>query len=52
MGESIPTHTIVIIHYIYQQNKYSHHIFKHVDITLPSSNNALPCYENELVSNT
>jgi hypothetical protein len=32
--------------------QYSHHIFKHVDIALPSSKNTLPCYENELIGNT
>jgi hypothetical protein len=48
----IPTHSIVIIHYVHQQNKYSHHIFKHVDIALPSFKNALPCCENELNGNT
>jgi hypothetical protein len=32
--------------------QYSHHIFKHVDITLPSSKNAPPCCENELIGNT
>jgi hypothetical protein len=48
----IPTHSIVIIHCIHQQNKYSHHIFKRVDIALPSSKNAFPCYENELNGNT
>ncbi len=51
MGESIPTHSIVIIHYIQQQNKYSHHIFKHFDITLHASQNAFPYCENELISN-
>ncbi len=48
----IPTHSIMIIHYIHQQNKYSHHTFKHVDIALPLSKNAFPCYENEIISNT
>ncbi len=52
MGECIPTHSIVIIHWIHQQNKYSHHILKCVDIALPSSKNTLPCYENELIGNT
>jgi len=44
--------SIVIIHYVQQQNKYSHHIFKCVDLTLPSSRNTLRCCENELISNT
>jgi hypothetical protein len=48
----IPTHSIMIIHYIHQQNKYFHHIFKRVDIALPSSKNTFPCYENELFGNT
>jgi len=48
----IPTHSIIIIHYVHQQNKYSHHIFKHVDIASPLSKNAFPCYENEIISNT
>jgi hypothetical protein len=48
----IPTHSIVIIHYVHQHYKYSHHIFKCVDIALPSSKNAFPCYENELIDNT
>jgi len=47
----IPTHSIVIIHCINQQIKYSHHILKCVDIALPSSKNALPCYENEFIRN-
>jgi hypothetical protein len=49
---AIPTHSIVIIHYVHQQNKYFPHIFKRVDIALPSLKNALPCCENELISNT
>jgi hypothetical protein len=52
MGESIATHSIVIIHYIHQQNKYSHHIFKRVDISLPSSKNAFFYCENELIIDT
>jgi len=48
----IPTHSIVTIHYVHQQNKYFHYIFKCVDITLPSFKNPFPCYENELISNT
>jgi hypothetical protein len=48
----IPTQSIVIIHYVHQQNKYSHHILKCVDIALPSSTNTLPCYENELIGNS
>jgi hypothetical protein len=48
----ILTHSIVIIHCVHQQNKYSHHIFKHVDVALPSSKNTLPYCENELNSNT
>ncbi len=48
----IPTNSIVIIHHVQQQNKYFHHIFKCVDITLPLSKNALPCFENELNGNT
>jgi hypothetical protein len=52
MSECIPTHSIVIIHWIHQQNKYSHHILKCVDIALPSSKNALSCCENELIVNT
>ncbi len=52
MGECIPTHSIVIIHSIHQQNKYSHHILKCVDIALPSSKNTLPCFENEFIGNT
>ncbi len=30
----------------------SHHIFKHVDIALPSSKDSFPCCENELIGNT
>ncbi len=48
----ILTHSIVIIHCIHQQNKYFHHILKHVDIALPSSRKAFPCYENEFIGNT
>jgi hypothetical protein len=48
----IPTHSIVTIHYVHQQNKYFHYIFKCVDITLPSFKNPFPCCENELISNT
>ncbi len=48
----IPTHSIMIIHYVHQQNKNFHHIFKHVDIALPLSKNTFPCYENEIISNT
>ncbi len=33
----IPRHSIVIILCVHHQNKYSHHIFKRVDIALPSS---------------
>ncbi len=47
----IPTHSIVIIHYVHQQNKYFHHILKCVDIALPSSKNAFPCCENEFIGN-
>jgi hypothetical protein len=47
-----PTHLIVIIHCAHQQNKYSHHILKCVDIVLPPSKNALPCCENEFIGNT
>ncbi len=47
----IPIHSIVIIHCMHQQNKFSHHILKCVDIALPSSKNALPCYENEFIGN-
>ncbi len=32
--------------------QYFHHIFKHVDIALPSSKNTPPCCENELIGNT
>ncbi len=46
----IPTHSIVIIHDIHQQNKYFHHIFKRVDIALLLSKNTFPCYE--IISNT
>ncbi len=48
----LPTHSIVIIHCVHQQNKYFHHILKCVDIALPSSKNALPCCENEFFGNT
>jgi hypothetical protein len=42
----------MIIYYVHQQKKYLHHIFKRVDIALPSSKNELPCCENELIGNT
>jgi hypothetical protein len=48
----ILTHLIVIIHCVHQKNKYFHHILKHVDIALPSSKKAFPCYENEFINNT
>jgi hypothetical protein len=52
MVNIIPTHSIVIIHYVHEQNKYFHHIFTRVDIALSSSKNTFPCYENELIGNT
>jgi hypothetical protein len=48
----IPMYSIVIIHCIHQQNKYSHHILKCVDIALLSSKNTFPCCENEFIGNT
>ncbi len=48
----IPTHSIVIIHYVHQQNKYFHHIFKRVDIALPISTKENLHYENNKKNNT